>query len=546
MDRVFRFAGFQLDPPRAELRGPDNGAIKLRPKTFEMLRLLAVNAGRVLDKRELLEAIWPNVNVGDDSLFQCIRELRAALDDDRRQMIKLVSGRGYMFAVDVSMVSADVAAHAEAAPSPQDASVQPPANVACVAVPAKPERRWRGTPTIAVMSIVETSNDQRGAALAAGATDRLIDGLASIDAIRVVAPPPSVTRNRSETASWPNSDFVVHGELQRGEQSWVLHARMITTATGEIQSVVAVSIDSNEPDGQLQQMRLAAGVGHPLALYLNARQEFGEEQAASGRSSQASASKIVIEQALASNNQTTHERFSIAQKMLENAIVADPANLDLKLALATLQLRGIQMAWYGRAERASIENDIRSLLERELRVRPDYIPVMDAHCRFLNTTNRFVENLVACARTLSFDPWNGVALYHLGLAQLQLGRFEDALATFHQAHRFDTPAVSRWTWTLGAGWACMLLGRCGDALPWLQRSLATTSASGRTHMLLAAAYQQLGRTSEAKATLAKGLELRPGSTARNVPLPRENTSPAFAEAALRITQLMVAAGLPEG
>jgi tetratricopeptide (TPR) repeat protein len=245
-------------------------------------------------------------------------------------------------------------------------------------------------------------------------------------------------------------------------------------------------------------------------------------------------------------NRTTRERFAIAQTMLEDAIVIEPDNLDLKLALATLQLRGIQMEWYGPAERPPMESGIRSLLEHALRARPNYIPVMDAYCRLLNTTSRYVDSLIACAKTLSFNPWNGLALYHLGLAQLHLGRLEDALATFDQAYRFDTPAVSRWTWTLGAGWACTLMGRSEDALPWLQRSLATTFASGRTHMLLAAAYQQLGRTDEAKAALAKGQELRPGSTARNVPRPRENSSPVFVAASERVMQLMIAAGLPEG
>jgi hypothetical protein len=197
----------------------------------------------------------------------------------------------------------------------------------------------------------------------------------------------------------------VQGELQRGEKSWVLHARMIKTASGEIRSVADVSIDINEPDTQLLQARLAAGVGHPLALRLNALQEIGVDQATSGASP--SAAKIVIEQALASSSQTSRERFAISQTMLENAIVAEPDNLDLKLALATLQLRGIQMVWYGSAGRASIENgikSIRSLLESALQIKPNYIPVMDAHCRFLNTTNQFVENLIACARTLSFDP----------------------------------------------------------------------------------------------------------------------------------------------
>ena len=101
---MLRFSDFELDPERAELRGPDGEAIKLRPKTFEMLRLFAANAGRVLSKQELMEAVWPNVHVGEDSLFQCIREIRTALGDDQRQVVRVVSGRGYLFQAEVTEV----------------------------------------------------------------------------------------------------------------------------------------------------------------------------------------------------------------------------------------------------------------------------------------------------------------------------------------------------------------------------------------------------------------------------------------------------------
>jgi DNA-binding winged helix-turn-helix (wHTH) protein len=66
-----------------------------------MLHLFVANSGRVLSKQELFEAIWPNVHVADDRLFQCIREIRTALGDDRRQLVKLVSGGGYLFEADV-------------------------------------------------------------------------------------------------------------------------------------------------------------------------------------------------------------------------------------------------------------------------------------------------------------------------------------------------------------------------------------------------------------------------------------------------------------
>ena len=96
-DQVLCFAGFELDTERARLRGPGGDIIRLRPKSFDMLQLFVTNAGRILSKQDLIDAIWPNIHVGDDSLFQCVREIRTALGDDQRQLIKLVSGRGYLF-----------------------------------------------------------------------------------------------------------------------------------------------------------------------------------------------------------------------------------------------------------------------------------------------------------------------------------------------------------------------------------------------------------------------------------------------------------------
>ena len=235
----------------------------------------------------------------------------------------------------------------------------------------------------------------------------------------------------------------------------------------------------------------------------------------------------MVEQASALLNQTNRERFAAAQAMLEKALAEDPDNVDLGAALAALQLRGIQMVWYTPEQSTTAENNAKATLERAIRARPDSIAVLEAYCRFLNATNYFVESLVACARTLSFDPWNGLVLYHIGLARVQLARFEEALATFRLADRYDTPQVSRWTWLLGAGMTLMLMDRSEEALPWLQRSLAITPGSGRTYMLLSAVYEQLGRPDEARTAMAKGIALRPGSNLSNTALPPKNASPIF-------------------
>jgi tetratricopeptide (TPR) repeat protein len=277
-----------------------------------------------------------------------------------------------------------------------------------------------------------------------------------------------------------------------------------------------------------------------LALRLNALLDAGVRPVAAGNGS-----KVAIEQASAAIVRTSRERFESAQTMLEKALLDDPDNVDLAVALVAHQLRGIQMVWYSPQDSIAAEQNARATLERALRLKPGNIPVLEAYCRFLNATNHFTESLVACARALSFDPWNGLALYHIGLAQIQLGRFEDALATFKRADQFDAPEVSRWTWLLGAGWAYMLMDKDQEALPWLQRSIAITPASGRPLMLLAAAYHRLGRSDEARAALAKALEMRPGSTALNVALPAKNASPIYIESAARIIQSMVDTGLPK-
>lgn len=232
--------------------------------------------------------------------------------------------------------------------------------------------------------------------------------------------------------------------------------------------------------------------------------------------------------------------------MLEEAHAGDPGNVDLAVALAALQLRGVQMDWYSPADSAAARSNAKSLLERVLRTEPSSIPALDAYCRLLTATNQFTEGLVTCAKALSFDPWDGMALYDMGLGQLQLGRFDDALASFRQADRFDTPEVSRWTWQLGAGMTYLVMGRSEDALNWLQRSIAITPASGRPYLLLAVACQRLGRLSEAKEAIAKAMALRPSSTAVNVLLPTLNASQAYLEAARKIIRDMIQLGLPEG
>jgi TolB-like protein/DNA-binding winged helix-turn-helix (wHTH) protein/Flp pilus assembly protein TadD len=94
--QLHRFDGFTLDVTRGcLLRGTQE--IKLRPKPFAALKYLVENPGRLISKAELIERIWPDTAVTDDSLVQCLIEVRRALGDDAQQIIKTVPRRGYIF-----------------------------------------------------------------------------------------------------------------------------------------------------------------------------------------------------------------------------------------------------------------------------------------------------------------------------------------------------------------------------------------------------------------------------------------------------------------
>jgi TolB-like protein/tetratricopeptide (TPR) repeat protein len=115
-------SGLTLDLSGARLTGP-SGDIALRPKSFALLCHLARNPGRVLSKDDLIAAIWPDVTVTEDSLTQCIRDIRRALGDKAAAHLRTVPRRGYLFATPTTAVEADLPDNAS--PHPGSIAVLP-------------------------------------------------------------------------------------------------------------------------------------------------------------------------------------------------------------------------------------------------------------------------------------------------------------------------------------------------------------------------------------------------------------------------------------
>lgn len=95
-DRIKLFDQFTLDLARGCLVRAGQ-PVHLRPQTFEVLKYLAENKGRLISKDQLIAEVWEGRAVTDGSLGKCIEEVREALGEDARLYVRNVRGRGYIF-----------------------------------------------------------------------------------------------------------------------------------------------------------------------------------------------------------------------------------------------------------------------------------------------------------------------------------------------------------------------------------------------------------------------------------------------------------------
>ena len=112
---------------RREVLLRDGEELRLRPRTFGVLTYLLTNAGRVVTKQELLDAVWADASVTEDSLVQCLIEIRRGLGPAQRA-ITTVRGRGYLVDGEVRHITA----------APGDAPADAPAFEGAASSPGGP------------------------------------------------------------------------------------------------------------------------------------------------------------------------------------------------------------------------------------------------------------------------------------------------------------------------------------------------------------------------------------------------------------------------
>lgn len=100
------FSGLTLDLDRRMLfRG--NEMVPLRRQSLDLLAYLVERAGQTVPRPALMRAVWVTPPADPDaSLSQCIKDVRAAIGENARELIRTVPRIGYQFSGEIRRTTA--------------------------------------------------------------------------------------------------------------------------------------------------------------------------------------------------------------------------------------------------------------------------------------------------------------------------------------------------------------------------------------------------------------------------------------------------------
>lgn len=96
---VYLFDRFQLDVTRRKLVSAGGLVLPLNSRAMEALLVLVAHAGQIVERRRLMQAVWPDRIVEDNNLSQCVLAIRKALGEaaGSNRFVMTVPGRGFCF-----------------------------------------------------------------------------------------------------------------------------------------------------------------------------------------------------------------------------------------------------------------------------------------------------------------------------------------------------------------------------------------------------------------------------------------------------------------
>lgn len=469
-ETLIRIGGSVLDRTRGTLLR-DGEIIPVRAKTFALLTHLADNRGRVVGKDELLASIWPDVIVSEDSLTQCVCDLRKALGDDDQQWLRTVSRRGYLLADLESSPSSSVP---QAAPSLSTSEAEPVVAVLPFAVAGEID-------PVLIDGIIE----------------EITNGLARFRSVTVIARSsafafPADARPDHETIGLKlHANYLVEGAARRRGDRYRIAVSLIRAANG--QQVWGETFDCTQEELLTIDTLIAQRV--IVRLVVNIEDSIIHSIAGIATGSLRAFENLMRGiQLLRTYGPNVNEQ---ARDCFLRAIEMDP---EYGLAHAYLGLAEIIVGGYGSAPQEVVEQ-ARDRLVLALRLDPH-----EPRChRIMGLIRLFLREYGAAEshvmRALSLNPYDADTLAQLGFLLTMRGRAEEGLRWIQRAIELN-PFRPLW-YDSDLSFAFYSLGRYQEAIDVLE---STPSRGVLQNSRLAAAYAMTGNEARAAYYIGRAMD----------------------------------------
>lgn len=494
----FVVGDWQADPARDVLVRADE-SVKLEPKTMEVLVFFAGRPGEVVTQSELEAAVWRDVVVTSQSLYQSIAQLRRVLGDDARQprYIETVPRRGYRLIAPVRWLEHGIgpAMTPTALVSHQQPGALPDSRATADRLPpppAQPRRhRWalatgalllaavvtgaaflhRPSPTAAPRSIAVTTfvnKDADSSYLAEAITEELVNALGQVDGLRVVA------RNSARAAQAINPDpreiaerlavtHVLEGSVRRVDG----HIRVMATLVDGRTGYQEWSRSFERPAVSLLRMptEIAGTVAQALRLVL-----VGDAGVGGSR--------------IGTRNPTAYDYYILGQQ------------------------RAAERTAFGLAE---AERYFQQATEADAEFAAAYAALADVYLSEHFYANRAREEAFELAapllqRALELDPRFGPARALQGMMTLESGDAPRAAQELAAAAEL-APNHARTQLLLGGAWFAQ--GQLERALAAFDRGIELDPLNFILHGRRAVLLQSMGRPAAADASVVRAVTLAP-------------------------------------
>lgn len=508
-----------------------NGAeLRLRPQTFEVLSFLARNAGRLVTKEEMFRNVWDGIAVTDDSLVQCIRELRQALGDSSQTLIRTLPRRGYVLTGTPAAAPSPPPAAPRSEPPLQtkagEAATEgmPPARrpsprsvsgraigialvaatllalVASAFVTRRPAHLSPPTTTLAVLPFVSLGpSADADEYLGLGMADALIARLSGLP--RLVVKPTSAIAGTvglpaQEAGRKLGVDYVLEGHTQRLGSQLRVTSQMISVADGS--TLWNGRFDIEEPN----VFRIEDSIAERAALSLLESLSSNDRKALLRRDTTNHEARVAYQKGRLFWARLTEQGLRAGIEQFQRAVSLDPA---YALAYAGLADAYAQLAIYGPVDPRVQFQRAKTTALKALELDPD---LAEAHASLAFVAAQYDHDWKSAEagyrRALELSPAYATALQWLALAYMAQGRVEDAVSVGRRAVTADplSPLVNT-----DFGRILYYAGRYDEAIEELRNAVELDPGLFRSHLELGRAYRQKGMHDLAIAELTRAASI---------------------------------------